>query len=303
VVGIVPGHRSETILEAFDLLGVTLSVDTVRKVVARVPGVVFIIDEFDRCAKKSAQEFTDLVKALSDFAVDCTIVLVGVSDTIDALIADHASITRAVVQIFLPRMEANELREILTKAEKALTVGFSVEAANLIVHISQGLPHYTHLLGLHAVRIAAKRLSAMIERDDVFEALKQAASQAQQSVTEKHSKAVHSAHRDALYRQVLLACALTAAKAHDPLGFFNPGAVAEPLSTVLGRPVEIATFNNHLSDFCQDRRGSVLEKIGQPRSYRFRFTDPLLVPFVFMDAVTTGLISVQKLAEELGAQF
>ncbi|HEV7843392.1 MAG TPA: hypothetical protein VGO69_06825, partial [Pyrinomonadaceae bacterium] len=78
-------------------------------------------------------------------------------------------------------MEPGELREILTKAEGSLPIRFSDEAANLIVNLSQGLPHYTHLLGLNAVRIAAKRLSAYIERADVFGALKEAVRQAEQS--------------------------------------------------------------------------------------------------------------------------
>src|SRR5581483_9127859 len=181
---------------------------------------------------------------------ESTIILVGVSDTIDQLISDHASISRSLVQILLPRMEPNELREILTKAEKTLPIKFSDEAANLIVNISQGLPHYTHLLGLHSVRIAASnRFSAYIERDDVFAALKEAVKQAEQSVREKQSKAVHSAHKDALYRHVLLACAIAAARSHDALGYFTPSALVEPLKKVLNRDVQIATFNNHLSEF------------------------------------------------------
>lgn len=302
-IGLVPAEQKPQLLrEAFGLPEV-LSVDDVRRVLARLPGSVFTVDEFDRAAEASAQEFTDLIKALSDFAIDCTVVLVGVSDTIDGLIVNHASITRALVQIFLPRMKTDELREILTKAENALSVRFVDDAATLLVQFSQGLPHYTHLLGLHAVRIAARRLSAHVNRSDVFAALKEAVAQAQQSVTEKYSKATHSAHRDALYKQVLLACALTAAVSTDALGYFNPGSVARPLSLVLNRDVQIAAFNNHLSEFCQPKRGEVLERTGQPRAYRFRFHDPLLVPYVFMNAVNGGLISDQKLAETLGENF
>jgi hypothetical protein len=302
-IGLIPnGQKPKLLREVFGLSD-TLSVDDVRRTLARLPGSVFVIDEFDRAAEKCSPQFTDLMKALSDFATDSTVILVGVSDTVDGLIANHASITRALVQILLPRMEPGELKEILLTAEKTLTVKFMDDAANLIVQWSQGLPHYTHLLGLHVVRKAADRLSAHITCSDVFAALREAVAQAQQSVTEKYSKATHSAHKDALYKQVLLACALTAAKSHDALGYFNPGAVASPLSTVLGRDVQIAAFNNHLSEFCQKKRGEVLERTGQPRAYRFRFHDPLLVPYVFMDAVNTGLISDGKLTEMLGEDF
>jgi hypothetical protein len=70
----------------------------------------------------------------------------------------------------------------------------------------------------------------------------------------------------------------------------------EPLSLILNRTVEIATFNAHLSEFCQEKRGPVLERDGQPRAYRFRFNDPMVVPFVFMDAVTKGTVSQDQLA-------
>lgn len=289
--------------EAFGLPD-TLGVHDVRRVVSRIPGgPVFIVDEFDRAADEASREFTDLIKALSDFGVDCTVIVVGVSDTVDELVADHASITRALVQILLPRMEIKELRQILENAEKALSIEFSPEAATLIVTVSQGLPHYTHLLGLHSVRISAKSYSGYIEKSAVFDALKEAVKQAQQTVTEEHSKATHSAHKDALYKQVLLACALAAAKSHDALGYFTPGSVVEPLESILDRRVQIATFNSHLSQFCESKRGEVLERTGHERSYRFRFRDPLLVPFVFMDAIAAGLVNSEKLSTLLGARF
>ena len=146
------------------------------------------------------------------------------------------------------------------------------------------------------------RLTDIVGKESVFQALKDAVKQAEQTVTERHALAVHSAHRDALYRQVLLACAITAAQAHDALGYFNPGSVAGPLNVILGRDVEIATFNNRLNEFSKQSRGPVLERIGQPRAYRYRFCDPLLVPFAFMDAVASGLIASEKLTALLNRE-
>jgi hypothetical protein len=303
VYGVLPGSKSPMPLRKAFSLGDTLAVDEVRKVVSMIPGAVYIVDEFDRSAQRTSKNFTDLMKALSDFGVECTIILVGVAETIDGLMADHASISRALVQVLLPRMRPEELREILTKAEESLTIKFSDEAASLIVNLSQGLPHYTHLLGLHSVRISAARQTNHVERDAVFDALKEAVRQAQQTVTEKHTKATRSAHRDALYKHVLLACALAATHSRDALGYFNPGSVAGPLSNILNRPVPIAAFSHHLSEFCSVKRAEVLERTGQQRNYRFRFRDPLLVPYVLMDAMNTELISRTELADMLGQEF
>ena len=296
-IGFDPGGlKTKPIREAFGLEG-TLTIEDVRRTIGRISGAVFIIDEFDRAPLKTAHQFTDLIK--SDFALDCTVILVGVSDTVDELLRDHASIARALVQIKLPRMEGKELREILSKAEQTIGVTFSDEAARLIVRMSQGLPHYTHLLGLHSVRRAAERNSAAIERDDVFDALRDSASNAQQSVTEKYTKATHSPYKNALYRQILLACALAATHSSDGLGYFMPSTVVDPLEPILKRRPSIATFNNHLNEFCGDKRGAILERTGHARAYRFRFCDPLLIPYVFMDSVSTKMIERKDLVSLL----
>ena len=278
----------------------TLAVDHIRRVLSSLPGSVFIVDEFDRTADGTSKHMTDLIKTLSDMGVDCTVIIVGVSETVSSLIEDHASISRALVQIPLPRMKPDELRVILTNGEKTLGMKFTESAANLIVHVSQGLPHYTHLIALHSVRKAAtSRLSKLVEQSDVFDALKEAVKEAEQTVTQEHSSATHSSHKDALYRQVLLACALAAARTHDSLGYFNPSEVVEPLRGILNRDVSIATFTNHLREFSQEKRGSVLERDGQPWGFRYRFQDPLLVPYTFMNAVESGLLSGEALVQML----
>jgi hypothetical protein len=273
-----------------------LSIDDVRRVLSQTSGAVFIIDEFDQAQRSVSREFTELIKALSDLAVDCTVIIVGVSETVDRLVADHASINRAIVQIRLQRMKVEELSLILQNAAKILQTTFAEDAANLIVRISQGLPHYTHLIGLHAVRSAAHRLCiSEVERDDVFDALKKAVKQAEQTVTEKHSTATRSPQKSARYRHILLACGLAAARSRDALGYFVPSAVVEPLEEILQKRVTIATFANHLGEFCQDKRGSILERDGQPWGYRYRFCDPLLVPFIFMDGLEAGIATGQTL--------
>jgi len=278
-----------------------LNIDDVRRVMAAVPSAIYIIDEFDQASRELSKHMTELIKALSDLAIDCTVILVGVSETVDRLVEDHASISRAINQVKVDRMKSVDLRKILENAENVLEMKFTEDAASLIVHLSQGLPHYTHLIGVHAVRAAAVRLSlSKIEREDVFEALKKAVKQAEQSVAEKHTTAIHSAQKKALYRQVLLACAVTAARNHDAMGYFSPSAVIGPLADILKRPVTLANFQNHLIEFSDAKRGPVLERDGQPWGYRYRFRDPLVVPYIFMDGLESGIASDEDLVQILG---
>jgi Cdc6-like AAA superfamily ATPase len=57
---------------------------------------VIVIDEFDRVDDEEARRLmSDTIKTLSDQLVLATLVLVGVADTVDQLIEEHASIDRA----------------------------------------------------------------------------------------------------------------------------------------------------------------------------------------------------------------
>jgi Cdc6-like AAA superfamily ATPase len=299
MIGIYPEQLSDRVsLKAAFKLSNQPSIDEVRRTVSALPRSVFIFDEFDRGSAALRTAFTDLIKTLSDYAVDSTIILVGVSDTVDHLVRDHASIVRSVVQIQLPRMNERELKEILDKGEEALGVRFKEDAARIIVRMSQGLPHYTHLIGLHATREAANRRSRQITTDDVHKSFEKAVRQAVQSIQEKYLNATHSAHREALYEKVILACASASSSAKDALGFFHPADVVIPLNSILERSnVTIATFQKHINEFCEQERGPILERAGVPRAYKYRFYDPLLPPYIFMKAVAEGHIDIVRLTQ------
>jgi len=284
-----------TLRKAFNISD-SPTIDDVRRTLSALKRSVFIFDEFDRGTLSVKGKFTDLIKTLSDYAVDSTVVLVGVSDTVDDLVQDHASIVRSIVQIQLPRMNKKELGDILVKASDVLNIGFDEEASSFVIRLSQGLPHYTHLIGLHATRKAAKRCSRQIKIQDVYQSFNTAVQQAIQSIREKYLKAIHSAHKDALYDKVILACSTASSTRTDALGYFHPVDVAPSLGNILNRDnVTIATFQKHINEFCEDARGPIMERTGIPRAYKYRFLDPLLPPFVFMTALSDGLIDSDKL--------
>lgn len=271
------------------------SIDEVRRVLAQLPGSVFVFDEFDRIPKKQVGQFADLIKSLSDAAIESTVILVGVSDTVDGLIKEHTSIPRALVQIHMPRMSVSELKEILLKASESLGMQFEEEASSRIARMSQGLPHYTHLVGQHAVREACQRRSFLITTSDVDKGFSIAVKQADHTIAETYGTATHSAHSTAIFGEVLLACAIAACNTPDyALGYFQAVDVSDPLSEILGRTVQIATFNSHLTEFCSDKRAKTLDRTGSPRQYRYRFRDPLLPPYIVIRGVSEKTIEADR---------
>ncbi len=183
-----------------------ISADDVRHLLRQLPGEpVIIFDEVDRIrSKKTITSLSDTIKTLSDNSIPCTLILVGVADSVDDLIAEHASIERALVQVLMPRMSVDELREIVVKGIAKLGMSMSQDALARIVRLSQGLPHYTHLLGLCAAQSAIKDDTAHITYKHVREAITESVEKAQQSIKSAYHEAV-SSPRGNLYRQVLLA--------------------------------------------------------------------------------------------------
>ena len=250
--------------------------------------VIIILDEFDRVKNRETRvAVADMIKSLSDYSVPATLILVGVGDTVDALIAEHRSIGRALVQIQMPRMSADELHEILQKGGKKLGVPFSPGSMKRISFLSQGLPHYTHLLGLHAVRDAIQLGISTVQVANVDNAISKAVSDAQHTLRTSYRQAVISSHQDSLHGEVLLACALADT---DEFGYFAASDVCSPMGNIMKRKYDIPSFARHLAGFCKHERGSVLKKSGMKRRFRYRFTDPLMQPFVIMKGLADGKI-------------
>src|SRR5580698_10483687 len=156
------GATSENIRECFDAMD--------------DPSIV-IIDEFDRITDTQTKTLmADTIKTLSDNSVKTTLVLVGVADSIDQLIAEHRSIDRSLVQIQMQRMSKFELIEIIDKGlARCDGVTIHMDVKMRIADYSQGLPSYTHLLAKTAALCAVHGDRMAVTMDDLDAAVKEAA--------------------------------------------------------------------------------------------------------------------------------
>lgn len=264
-----------------------ISHDVVRSALTQLGAnhvtTVLIFDEFDTLASPETRKaMAETVKLLSDYSVPATLVLVGVADSVSGLLEDHKSVERAMVQVRMPRMSDQELREIIDKGAAQLDVTFDPQAASMITALSRGLPHYTHLLSLYAVREAVDDQSNVIQDGHVRRAIDTAIRNTQQSTIEAYDKATASSQKNNIFREVLLACAQAET---DELGYFTPAAVRDPLSRIKKKIYEIPAFVGHLHQLSEEPRGSILQRIGVPRRHRFRFSNPIMQPFVLLRGV------------------
>jgi Cdc6-like AAA superfamily ATPase len=283
---------------AAEVVGEDPTPDDIRRLLTLVGGdklVYIVIDEFDQVVDAvTRRALANTIKAFSDHTVPTTIIVVGVSDSVDDLIEQHESIERCLVQIQMPRMSQDESAQILTAGGKKLGIVFSPEAIRQVVGLSQGFPHYTHLLALHSVR-------ACIDLDDeevlplhVDLAIRKAVEDAQQSLKSGYYKAVSSPRKDALHAYVLLACALAEP---DQFGYFAAGDIRDPLDRITGKTYGFGGYAKHLREFCDHERGEVLLRTGVKHKYRFRFRNPLMQPLVIMQGLLDKRIDRVKVEE------
>lgn len=278
------------------LLPETVTPDDVRQALKQLPEKsMIIIDEVDRIGDRETTTalLADTIKTLSDHSIDTTLILVGIADSVDHLIAEHKSTERALVQIHMPRMSDDELYEILDKALGQIGMTIDDDARLRIARLSKGLPHYAHLLGQQGSLAAIEARRRRITMPDITSAIKLALQNAQQSIISAYNTATTSP-RENLYKQVLLACALAKT---DDLGFFSAAAIRDPMSSIMKRRYDIPAFSQHLSAFCSEERGPILQQTGKKRSYRFRFINPLLQPFVIMRGIDSNLTDESALEE------
>jgi hypothetical protein len=270
-----------------------ISPEYVRRRLHEVPPSLIVIDELDRLEDDEAlTALADTIKTLSDHGVPSTLALVGVANSIGELVGEHASIVRALVQIEMPRMTTDELVQILANGCQRAGLHPQEDAMLEIAVLSEGLPHYTHLLGLHAGLRVVQDDRTELTRDDVWAAIPKAVDR--HTILSDYQLATRSARKDALFAQVLLACALAP---KNRFGYFTSGAIRDPLQAIAGRRLEIPAFSNHLSQFLEAERGAVLQREGTSRRYFYRFADPIFQPYVILSGLSENLITADQVRQ------
>jgi Cdc6-like AAA superfamily ATPase len=250
---------------------------------------IIVVDEFDKLKDQQSKILvSDTIKLLSDEGANVTFFVVGVSDAVGDLLAGHKSIGRALAEIEMPRMSDGEIVDVILKRVRRVGMTLTQEALWNCVFICKGLPHYAHLIGLHAMQSACDRKVLRIEESDVADATRRALEDVNQSIRDGFDRAVYSEKSDNIFKQVLVACALSK---KDLFGRFTAKSVGERLTEIVGQEYRVPAFSYHLNEFCGPARQSVLQKIGQKRQFRFRFVEELMESYVILEGLNRGIIS------------
>ena len=250
---------------------------------------IIVIDEFDQIAEEDTiQEFSNTIKALSDFLVPTTIILVGVADTVADLIQNYSSIERALRQVRMPAMSTDELHQVVERGYRLAGLKAKKDVLERIGRMSQGLPHYAHRIGQESGFAALNKGKIEVTNEDVEAGVNRAIELTNETIRTSYAKAITSPQTGNLFRQVILACAM--ARDND-LGYFAAADVRRPLAHITGKDYGIPQFVGHLKKFCTSGKGEILQVEGEDWSRRYRFKTPLIRPYVVLKGIQHGFIT------------
>jgi energy-coupling factor transporter ATP-binding protein EcfA2 len=259
----------------------------------RLP-TILIFDEFDRITDQMTPTLVaDTIKAFSDTARPVTLVVVGVAQTVNELIGEHPSIERNLRQIKMPRMSLPELAEIIDKGLAILEMDIEESVRSKIIRLSQGFPHYTHLLAKYSAGGAIDHERLNILEPDLDIAIEKAVEDARESIRAAYHKATLASRRETLFPKVLLAAALAP---EDEFGTFRASDLLEPLRRITGRAsYSLPSFTYHLGKLCSEERGNILDKLGTQKRHRYRFANPLMKSFILLKGYSERTIDLSSL--------
>ncbi len=249
---------------------------------------IVVVDEYNLIQDPDTSRLmAETIKALSDEGINATVFVVGISDNVRDLVSGHESIIRCSEEILMPRMDQEEIRDIIEGRLRRLGMSIQGDGKWKAINLTKGLPAFAHGLGKGAVLSAIRNRRLEITEGDVDHAIDEVLNSSQNSLKADYQLATHSNQEKARYRQILMACALAQS---DEVGYFTPKQVEEPLSAILKKETTVEAFNNNLKEFTEEKRGRVLHRQGTARIYRYRFRNPAMQPYVIMKGIRDGFL-------------
>lgn len=255
---------------------------------------IIVIDEYQQFKDDvGAAYVSETIKAVSDAGLNATIIVVGVGDSVNELVRGHSSITRCSEEVLMPRMNNDEVHELLTVRVSQLGMKMEPDARWKITGLAKGLPSFAHALGRSSAHSAIAKRNLTINESDVDQGILDTIGSSKQTLKNTYEEATNSNQERARFAHLITACALAKP---DASGWFTPKDIEEPFSRIMGTPRRVDHFNSNLKDFASDKRGNILQMKGTERSYRFRFSDSAMQPYVLMKGIEAKLIDENAMA-------
>ena len=125
------------------------ALDVIRFVAEKRKGrLVVVIDELERIEKVDERDkFAEFIKNIPTLGNDVRFIFCGIASDVDELLNAHPSAGRILEAIKLERLRHDALWEIITTVTEKVGITIATEMLIRISQISDGFPHFVHLIG------------------------------------------------------------------------------------------------------------------------------------------------------------
>ena len=109
---------------------------------------VVVVDEFDQISKDAERTcFSDFIKQVGDQQLGIRFLFCGVAESLEKMLGAHKSSHRYIEGVEVTQLSWEARQAIIDGASKALNVTVGQHPRFRIAAISDGFPHYVHLVG------------------------------------------------------------------------------------------------------------------------------------------------------------
>lgn len=235
---------------------------------------LFIIDEADALSRKGdRKKLAEFIKLLSDNGSNLKVMIVGIGDTGEDLIAGHPSVERCLKETHLSRIGNDGLRDIINSGMKVLKLEPVDTVVDTITDISAGYPHFTHLICLKCAENAIVNKKKTITMECLEAALIDAVKDSEGAFKRRFHATTRGLKKEAEYRSILHAAA------HCPIPEFNLNELRAKLSDRFKIDIPAKVVSRYMSNMVVDKHKGVFNRVGKGV---YRFSDPRIPSYIKM---------------------
>lgn len=191
-------------IKIIDTSSAVFALDYLTKIHSEKPFI--IIDEFDRIKDpKEREKFGTLFKQLGDKRSPVKFIFTGIATSYEELLMGHASSSRQIHELKLEPLHYSGCFSIIDRAFSEFGLSVPEDLRIRIAGISDGYPHYVHLICEKMLVLAYERDLDCVTDHLFFDGLNEAVTSVAQSLRGPYEKATHA--RDHNYSYLLWAVA------------------------------------------------------------------------------------------------
>ena len=270
---------------------VNQALEIVRYISNKSEGIrVAVIDEMERMANvEERKKFAEFIKNLSETGGNTKFIFCGIGRTVEELIGAHPSAGRVLESIPLPRLHHDELWEIVKTVASKIGVEIDREMLIRIGQLSDGFPHYVHLVA-ESILWSAFDDTEKIEKLQIRhfkEGISVALGRAESTLKQQYDKATLKSRLTIDYEESLWALADTTSDKRQLKEVFESSYKRIASNHTNKKILSKEELNQRLLTLRKDSHGSVVTGFG---SGWFGFRENILRGYIRLKAENSGVI-------------